>query len=140
MALTYSLEQVLGLKRQLEDQRKLQLAQAEQARQEQVARLDSMLRLMEDQCEALVNPDMIEQRGQFFYTHINRIQDARKTLQSATDSRDVAQAHLVQASVDRRKFEVHKESTMALARQADQAVEQTLLDESAIQVFLRQTR
>ena len=129
MVHTYSLEQVLGLKRQLEDQRKLQLAQAEQARQAQVERLDSMLRLMEDQCDALVNPDMIEQRGQFFFTHLNRIQDARKTLESAIESRDAAQAHLVQASVDRKKFEVHRESTMALARQAEQSVEQILLDE-----------
>ena len=140
MAHTYSLEQVLGLKLQLEDQRKLQLAQAEQARQEQVERLDSMLRIMEDQCETKVNPDMIEQRGQFFFSHLTRIQDARKTLQSAVDLRDVAQAHLVQAAVDRKKFEVHKETTMALARQAEQVVEQNLLDESAIQVYLRQVR
>lgn len=140
MAHAYSLEQVLGLKRQLEDQRKLQLAQAEQARQAQVERLDAMLRLLEDQCDAVINPDMVEQRGQFFFSHLNRIQDARQTLGSATESRDVAQAHLVQASVDRKKFEVHRESTMALARQAEQSVEQILLDESAIQVFLRQAR
>jgi len=140
VARTYSLEQVLGLKRQLEDQRKLQLAQAEQARQEQVERLDLMLRMMEDQCDAKVSPDMIEQRGQFFFSHLTRIQDARKTLQSAIDLRDVAQAHLVQASVNRKKFEVHKESTMAVARQAEQAIEQSLLDESAIQVYLRQAR
>lgn len=140
MAHIYSLEQVLGLKRQLEDQRKLQLGQAEQARQDQEERLASMLRVMEDQCAVKVNPDMIEQRGQFFFSHLARIQDARNTLQCAIDSRDNAQAHLVQASVDRKKFEVHKESTLALARQAEQVVEQNLLDESAIQVFLRQER
>ena len=140
LAQTYSLEQVLGLKRQLEDQSKLQLAQAEQARQEQAERLDSLLRLMEDQCDVKVTPDMIEQRGQFFLSQLTRIQDARKTLQTAINSRDVAQAHLVQASIDRKKYEVHKESTMAIARQAEQVVEQNLLDESAIQVYLRQAR
>ncbi|MDP3486443.1 MAG: hypothetical protein Q8S19_00735, partial [Bacillota bacterium] len=76
MAHTYPLQQVLGLKRQIEDQRKLQLAQAEQLRQEQVERLDVMLQIMENQCEVKVTPCMIEQRGQFFSSHLTRIQDA----------------------------------------------------------------
>lgn len=140
VAFTYSLEQVLGLKRQLEEQRKLQLAQAEQVRRHQVERLDSLLSLMEDQISAELTPDMIEYRGQYFAAQLNRIENARQTLKSATDVRDVAQASLVRAALERKKFEVHRDAALEKARQAEQTLEQNILDETAVQIFLRQAR
>lgn len=140
MAFAYSLEKVLELKRQFEDQRQLQLAQAEQARQEQVERLDTLLQLMEMQLEVKLTPDMIEQRGQYMASHLEHIQQARQTLKSATVVRDRAQMSLVEAAIDRKKFEKHRESSFQLVRQAENVLEQNSFDESATQVYLRQGR
>jgi len=140
VAVKYSLEQVLDLKKQMENQRKLQLAQAEKARQEQVERLDALFHTLEVQLETKLTPDMIEQRGQFFSSHLARIENAREELRRAVDHRDLTQAHLVQAALDRKKFEVHKENVLAAVRQTEQIIEQNQLDESATQCYLRQVR
>lgn len=138
MRKSYSLQQVLGLKQQVENQRMLELARTEKLRQEQAQYLADLRVTLEEQLEARLGPGLLEHRSRFLLSHNLKVEGALQVLAEKTDARDEAQRVLLSASVERKKFETHKDSHLELLRQEHSRVEQAQGDEAAVLMFLRQ--
>lgn len=138
MQQVYSLAQVLDYKKRLEDREKENLAQADLSRQEQRQRLDTLLGVMEEQIVKSSSIHNIEHRGQYWNLQLQRIQQARRNLLTTELAYDAAQAKLLEAAVERKKFEIHRETEFLEKKQIYLQAEQKMLDECALQAFLRQ--
>jgi len=138
MQQVYSLEQVLDYKRRLEDREREKLAHAELMKREQTARLDALLTVMEEQVSSTASVLDIEHRGQYWSLQLRRIKDARHSLREVELQRDHAQTSLLAAAVERKKFEIHKETEITRKNQLYLQAEQKMLDECALVAFRRQ--
>jgi flagellar export protein FliJ len=134
----YSLEQVLDYKKRLEDREKENLAQVELVKQQQKERLNALLAVLEEQLDKAVSVYSIEQRGQYWNAQLERIEQARRSLESAQVECDHRQACLLKAAVERKKFELHRDAELAEKRHLYLQAEQKMLDECALQAYLRQ--
>ncbi len=138
MQQVYSLEQVLEFKRRLEEREREKLAHAELMKREQTERLNTLLDVMEEQFSSTASVLSIEHRGQYWSLQLKRIEDARHSLQEVQLERDHAQASLLAAAVERKKFEIHKDSEISQKNLLSLQAEQKMLDECALVAFLRQ--
>lgn len=140
MASRYSLQQVLGLKQQIEQQRMLELARAEKERQVQAENLAGLVSELEEQLEVRMSPELLEHRSRFLLCQNIKLDGARSLLAKKTEERDEAQRVLRCAAIERKKFETHKDTHMELFRQEQSRTEQAQGDEAAVLMFVRQGR
>ena len=133
----YSMEQVLDYKRMLEDREKENLARALKYKQQQKERLEQLLGVMEEQIDKAVDVYDIEHRGRFWDYQMQRISEVRQCLSQAELECDKVQLRLLAAAMERKKFEIHKDSELAEKRREQLSAEQKMLDETALVAFSR---
>jgi len=133
----YPLEQLLDLKQQMERMRQLELALAEQARQNQVLRLRALVEALDAELAAPLDLSQLEDRARFTMAQQRLVSDTRDRLRAKAEVCLEVRTLLLNASVERKKFESHKSNHEEETKREQARVQQAFTDEIAGQQFIR---
>jgi len=125
----YPLERLLDLQQQKESIRQLELARAERKRQEHESSLSALQETLIQELDTPLHPEFVECRARFTMASHRHICSKREHLQVQTEACHQARALLLTASMEKKKFEVHKEAHEEEAKVREQRGEQAALDE-----------
>lgn len=136
----YSLENVLDYKRRIEDLHKQTLAALEEKRLIQCQAEDD-LRTTLKKCGLVPSNGWDYQNLVDYWEQLLReIQDCNLKIRKLEQEVEAQREKVIEASVDRKKFEVHKDKKLHQYSQAALRKEQGVLDELGSRAYLMQRR
>lgn len=137
---TYSLESVLDYKRRIEEAQKLALAALEDQRLQENQVVDQ-LRSALDKCGLLpTNGWDYQNMVEYWEQLLQEIDTCNRKIIELEEQVQIKRANVVEAAVDRRKFERHREKELGSFTQAKIREEQVQLDEYGCMAFIRQRK
>lgn len=140
MEFTYSLEAILEHKRRVEKEHFEELSRVEQQHQHE-AQLVEKLRVALGKCGLLPADGWDYQTlVEYWELLITEIDQANLRINQIEEQIELNRAKLIEAAVDRKKFERHRDNELSMYIDALQKKEQAYLDELSGLAFLRQQR
>lgn len=135
---TYSLNSILEYKRRLEDLQKQGLASLEKQHLIEDQAVDNLRNTL-DRCGLLPDNGWDYQRLVEYWEHlIEDIDRCNRRVYQLEQQVKAKKQEVVQAAIDRRKFELHREKKCNIYNQEQARKEQIELDELGCMAYLRQ--
>jgi len=135
---TYSLENILGYKRRIEEENKQALAILQEQRSSEDQAVDNLR-------SALGKCGLLPQNGwdyqnlvEYWEQLLVEIDGCNQRINVLEQQVNNKRANVVEAAVDRRKFERHREKEFSIYTQSLSRNEQNWMDELGGQAFIRQ--